>query len=145
MMKRVRGLLVGGVVLSVVLTMSACFRSSPEDGLRSVEQAVRDASPAFGEVYVESGKDGLSRYVYLELVMTGDELSADDLSAALTAAGRSVPDGYEFVRIVARDSGGEMLDLTAVVEETGVAGAVMLDDTYASIFVEALRDFAADR
>ncbi|KRC60812.1 hypothetical protein ASE14_07520 [Agromyces sp. Root81] len=141
-LKNIRGLVIGGVMLSVVLTMSACARPGPGGGLETVKQAVRESSSAFDEVFVEEGLDGFSRYLFVELGLTDETLAADALEDALRAIGETVPDGYESVRLIARGSSGDMLDLEEPLEASGLDGVFMIDPKMASIPVESLRVYA---
>lgn len=143
--KTIRGLVVGGVMLSVVLTMTACARPGPGDGLEAVTQSVRESSSAVDEVFVEEGLDGFSRYLFVELGLTGETLAVDALADALRAIGDTLPDGFESVRLVARASSGDRLDLEEPLEVAGVDGVFMISPKTANIPAEAVRNFAGER
>lgn len=145
MVKTIRGLVIGGVLLSIVLTMTACARPGPEDGLETVNQAVRASSSAFDEVFVEEGLDGFSRYLFVELGSTGETIPVDALSDALRSVGDTIPDGFESVRLIARSSSGDRLDLEEPLEAAGVDGVFMISPKTANIPAEAVRNFAGER
>ncbi|WP_157372859.1 hypothetical protein [Agromyces sp. Root81] len=136
---------VGGVLLTVMLTMTACGGPGAADGLEAVEHAVRDSSSAFDDVFVEDGLDGFSRYLFVELGMTGETLPPDELAAALSAVGETIPDGFDSVRLVARSSSGDRLDLERPMEDSDVDGVFMINSNLADIPAEALRNFAGER
>lgn len=138
-------MVIGGVMLSVVLTMTACARPDPGPGLEAVRQSVRESSSAFDEVFVEEGLDGFSRYLFVEVGLNGEALAADALADALRAIGETVPDGFESVRLVARASSGDRLDLEEPLDSAGVDGVFMISPKTANIPAEALRDFAVGR
>ncbi|WP_156891481.1 hypothetical protein [Agromyces subbeticus] len=144
MLKRFRGLVVGGMVISVVLTMAACGRSGDVDELEPVKQAVRESSSAFDEVFVEEGLDGFSRYLFVEMGVSDSEITADVLAEALRAIGNTIPDGFESARIIVRTESGDRLDLEEPLAATGVDAVFMISPKTAKIPAEALRSFGGD-
>jgi len=132
------------VVLGVLAATTGCAAASARP-LETVQAAVREAPSGLDEVRVDEGKDGLSRYVLLVLITSGDELPADALAETLQAVGEVLPDEYDSVRVAARASSGERLDIAEAVEASGVDGAFMINARMADIPADAVRSFAGAR
>ncbi|KQM84308.1 hypothetical protein [Agromyces sp. Leaf222] len=139
MVNRLGRVALGGMVVALVVALGACAAPSAAEAHDDVADAVRAASPEFAEVYVEDGVDGLSRYLFVELDMVGDDLPIDALTAALGAVGTTVPKQYDTVRVVARTAGGDRLELEVPMQQTGIDGVFMINPRLASIQAAALR------
>ncbi|WP_152030981.1 hypothetical protein [Agromyces aureus] len=143
MVNRLGRVALGGIVVAVVLALGACAaRPGAAETHDEIADAVRDASPEIAEVFVEDGVDGLSPYLFVELEMSGDALSADALMAALAAVGATAPGRYETVQLIARSAAGDRIDLEGPLQQTGIDGVFMINPRLASIQTGALRDLA---
>ncbi|WP_156891479.1 hypothetical protein [Agromyces subbeticus] len=142
MKKRIGTIILSCVALGVLAATSGCA-ASPQP-LETVEAAVADVPAGLDEVQVDEGKDGFSRYVVLVLVASGDELPVESVTETLKAVGGVLPDEYDSVRVAARNSSGDRLDVDAAIAASGFDGAFMINPKMADITADAIRAFADD-
>lgn len=134
---------IGVVAVLLTLTLGACapqIAESPDH--EALTEAVRDSSSEISDVIVEDGTDGTSRYLFIELDMAGDELSATAAGAAMEVVAESLPDEYDSVEVVARTAGGDRIALESPLREAGL-DPLMMGRLRASILADALRGYTA--
>ncbi|KAA1422169.1 hypothetical protein FE697_013380 [Mumia zhuanghuii] len=140
---RIRSVVVAAAVVGLLATTTGCFRTADPDAMEQVQGAVRDAPAGLDEIVVDEGTDGLSRYVLLELRTTGDDLTADVLGDTLELVGRTLPEAYDSVQIVARTTGDERLEVSPALTDLGLDTAYLVNPNRASVPAPALRAFAS--
>ncbi|MET4158752.1 hypothetical protein [Agromyces sp. PvR057] len=146
-MKKRFGTVVVGCIAAgmLVVTAAGCAASSSRGQLEVVEAAVRDAPAGLDEVRVDEGKDGLSRYVLLHLIASGDELPAESVAATLQEVGDVLPESYNYVHVAASTASGDRLDVDTVLESLGFSQTYLVNPRMAHIPASALKSFADER
>jgi len=105
-----------------------------------VIDAVKSSSNEIASVKVIPAVDGLAKYLHLYVTMTGEQVTAAQIEAILTAATGVNPDGNAWIEFSVWESQGlERLTLVEQAQELGVPEEYVLDDYTLDLPLEWLR------
>lgn len=133
----------GSVAVIVMITLSACSPSASETvDHERLAAAVQDSSPDIADAVVEDGTDGTSRYLFVEIVLVGEELDSGTAATTMEVIAQEVPDVYESVEFVARTADGDRVEVEAPLRAAGL-DPLMSGRLRASVLTDALRGYTA--
>ena len=119
---------------------SSSGQTSEDQANMLVVDAVKSSSTEIASVKVIPAADGLAKYLHLYVTMVGEQVTAAQIEAILTAATGVNPDGNAWIEFSVWESQGlERLTLVEQAQELGVPEEYVLDDYTLDVPLEWLR------
>jgi len=119
---------------------SSTGQTSEDKANMLVVDAVKSSSPEISKVRVIPAVDGLASYVKLYVTMSGQDVTAAQIEAILTAATGVVPDGNSRIEFCVWESDGlDGLSLVEQAQELGVPEEYVLEELTLQLPLEWLQ------